>query len=93
MCGIAGKIDFEGRVDEGVIRRMCDVIVHRGPDSQGIHMEDGVGMGVQRLAIIDVAHGDQPIFNETGTVAVVLNGEIYNHLELREELIARGHRF
>ena len=93
MCGIAGKINFDGRVDEEVIRRMCAVIEHRGPDSRGIHLEDGVGLGVQRLAIIDVAHGDQPIFNEMGTVAVVLNGEIYNHVELREELVARGHRF
>lgn len=93
MCGIAGKLDFENGVDEDLLRRMCAVIEHRGPDSRGIHLEEGIGLGVQRLAIIDIAHGDQPIFNETGTVAVVLNGEIYNHVELREELVARGHRF
>jgi asparagine synthase (glutamine-hydrolysing) len=93
MCGIAGTVDLDGPVDEGALRRMCDAMVHRGPDARGIHVEPGVGLGSQRLAIIDVAGGDQPIFNEDGTVAVVLNGEIYNFPELRADLERRGHRF
>jgi asparagine synthase (glutamine-hydrolysing) len=93
VCGIAGKLDFRGQVDEGVVSAMCDAMVHRGPDSRGMHAENGVVLGVQRLAIIDVVHGDQPLFNEERDVAVVLNGEIYNYLQLRQELVARGHRF
>ncbi|MGH8978067.1 MAG: asparagine synthetase B family protein, partial [Acidimicrobiia bacterium] len=93
MCGIAGKIDFARPVDEALIHRMCSVMEHRGPDARGVHVDGGVGLGVQRLAVIDVAGGDQPIFNEDRSVAVVMNGEIYNFPELREELEARGHRF
>jgi asparagine synthase (glutamine-hydrolysing) len=66
---------------------------HRGPDGSGQWAEGGIALGMRRLAIIDVAGGDQPIFNEDGSVAVVFNGEIYNYLELREDLLARGHRF
>jgi asparagine synthase (glutamine-hydrolysing) len=72
---------------------MCAALEHRGPDSRGVHVEQGAGLGVQRLRIIDLATGDQPILNEDGTVVVVLNGEIYNFRELREELRSRGHRF
>jgi asparagine synthase (glutamine-hydrolysing) len=93
MCGIVGKIDFSGGVDLALLHRMCEVIQHRGPDSRGVFVEHGVGLGVQRLAIIDVAGGDQPIFNEDRTVAVVQNGEIYNYQELRERLVRRGHSF
>jgi asparagine synthase (glutamine-hydrolysing) len=93
MCGIAGKIDFAAPVDESLLHRMCATMEHRGPDSRGVFVEDGVGLGIQRLAIIDVAGGNQPIFNEDGTVVVVQNGEIYNFRELREGLIAKGHRF
>ena len=75
------------------MHRMCAALEHRGPDSRGVHLEPGVGLGIQRLRIIDLATGDQPIFNEDGTVAVVLNGEIYNFKELRRELEAEGHRF
>src|SRR6266516_924835 len=92
MCGIAGKIRFDGPVDSGLLHRMCAVMEHRGPDSRGVFSEDGVGLGVQRLAIIDVAGGDQPIFNEDRSVAVVQNGEVYNFEQLREQLIQRGHR-
>ncbi|MBV8998607.1 MAG: asparagine synthase (glutamine-hydrolyzing) [Solirubrobacterales bacterium] len=92
MCGIAGKIDFDGAVDPGLIHRMCAVMEHRGPDSRGVHVEDGVGLGMQRLAIIDVAGGEQPIFNEDGMLVLVMNGEIYNFEALRAELIRRGHR-
>jgi asparagine synthase (glutamine-hydrolysing) len=93
MCGIAGLVDFHAPVDEELLARMCQVMEHRGPDSRGVHVEDDVGLGIQRLAIIDIEGGDQPIFNEQGSVAVVMNGELYNHLELRRELERRGHRF
>jgi asparagine synthase (glutamine-hydrolysing) len=93
MCGIAGKVSSGTTIDEGLLARMCRVIEHRGPDSRGAFVDGGVGLGVQRLRIIDLETGDQPIFNEDRTVVVVLNGEIYNYRELREELAARGHRF
>jgi asparagine synthase (glutamine-hydrolysing) len=93
MCGIAGVLDPRVPVDEELLNRMCRAIEHRGPDSAGTHVEPGVGLGVRRLAIIDIEGGDQPIFNEDGTVAVVMNGEIYNHVELRKRLVAQGHRF
>jgi asparagine synthase (glutamine-hydrolysing) len=72
---------------------MCAAIEHRGPDSRGVHIHDGVGLGIQRLRVIDLVSGDQPIFNEDRSVAVILNGEIYNHVELRRRLEACGHRF
>lgn len=72
---------------------MCAALEHRGPDSRGLHIDAGVGLGIQRLRVIDLATGDQPIFNEDGSVAVVLNGEIYNYRELRAELERSGHRF
>jgi asparagine synthase (glutamine-hydrolysing) len=72
---------------------MCAAIRHRGPDDEGIHLESGVGLGMRRLSIIDLATGRQPIHNEDGTVWVVFNGEIYNYVALRKELARRGHRF
>ena len=93
MCGIAGKVSASEPVDPGLLVRMCEVIEHRGPDSRGTFHDDGVGLGIQRLAIIDLETGDQPIFNETRDVVVVQNGEIYNYRELREQLVARGHKF
>ena len=93
MCGIAGKVTPEGVVDDRLIERMCEAITHRGPDSRGKFVGDGVGLGIQRLAIIDLETGDQPIANEDGSVVVVLNGEIYNYRELRVELERAGHRF
>ena len=104
MCGIAGFIDAD-RLDSGTAapvrleaefartHRMCEVIRHRGPDDEGIHVEPGLGLGMRRLSIIDLAGGRQPIRNETGTIWVVFNGEIYNYRELRAELEARGHVF
>jgi asparagine synthase (glutamine-hydrolysing) len=91
MCGIAGKVSRRGGVDEALLERMCAVIEHRGPDSRGAFCDDGAGLGIQRLAIIDLDTGDQPIANEDGSVVVVHNGEIYNYRELREELRWRGH--
>jgi asparagine synthase (glutamine-hydrolysing) len=93
MCGIAGKLSLRGPVDPALLERMCEVIEHRGPDSRGTFCDDGVGLGIQRLRIIDLETGDQPIANEDASVIVVLNGEIYNYRELRAELEARGHRF
>jgi asparagine synthase (glutamine-hydrolysing) len=93
MCGIAGKIDFEGPVDRETLVRMCQVMEHRGPDSRGIHLSDGAGIGAQRLAIIDIAHGDQPVYNEDRSVVAALNGEIYNFPELRTRLAGLGHDF
>jgi asparagine synthase (glutamine-hydrolysing) len=95
MCGIAGMIhsDPDGRIDHGTVHQMCDAIVHRGPDDEGIFVKKNVGLGMRRLSIIDVAGGHQPVFNEDRTVSVVYNGEIYNFPELRPELEKRGHRF
>jgi asparagine synthase (glutamine-hydrolysing) len=76
-----------------MLARMCAALEHRGPDARGIHVDDGVGLGIQRLRVIDLLSGDQPVFNEDRSVAVVLNGEIYNYRELRSELQARGHSF
>ena len=95
MCGIAGFVGIEIPHDEAArrVRAMCDAIVHRGPDSDGYHVADGVALGMRRLSIIDVSGGQQPISNEDGSVTVVFNGEIYNHRSLRRELEASGHRF
>jgi len=95
MCGIAGFIDFKdaGLLDEGVLARMTSVLVHRGPDSAGYFTEPGVGLGFRRLAIIDPLGGDQPIFNEDGSVVLICNGEIFNYRELRAELMKRNHTF
>ncbi len=95
MCGIAGilGIGVGYRVDPSELRRMCDVIRHRGPDDDGYHVEQPIGLGMRRLSIIDIAGGHQPMSNEAGTLWVVFNGEIYNFRELRTELEAMGHRF
>ena len=95
MCGIAGFAGIELPADETKRRLqvMCDAILHRGPDCDGRFIAKGVAMGMRRLSIIDVAGGDQPISNEDGTVTVVFNGEIYNHHQLRRELVAAGHHF
>lgn len=90
MCGICG-FNFE---DKELIRRMADEIRHRGPNSAGYYTNKGLSLGSRRLSIIDLSKaGNQPIYNEDGTVAVVYNGEIFNFHELREELSKKGHRF
>ncbi len=94
MCGIAGVIGRPGDVvDAADVHRMCQAIIHRGPDDEGIYAQGPVGLGMRRLSIIDLAGGKQPIHNEDGTIWVVFNGEIYNFHELRRELEARGHQF
>jgi len=94
MCGIAGIVRWTGQpVHEQEIRGMCDLMVHRGPDDDGIFVTDGVGLGMRRLSIIGLDTGRQPIPNEDRSVWVVFNGEIYNYAELRHDLEARGHVF
>lgn len=94
MCGICGAFDFKGRpIDKSLIRRMSAVLSHRGPDGSGSYVSGEIGLGHRRLSIIDLDGGAQPISNEDGTLQVVFNGEIYNFVELREELVRFGHRF
>ena len=95
MCGIAGIVhrDQSRPVWAATVHDMCAALQHRGPDDEGIHVAGGVGLGMRRLSIIDLAGGHQPIFNEDGSKVIVFNGEIYNYQELRQALIARGHQF
>ena len=94
MCGICGIITPEGsRPDRAVVQAMAQAMAHRGPDGQGLHLKDRAGLGHRRLAIIDLATGDQPLANEDGSLWIVFNGEIYNFQALRDELAAKGHRF
>jgi asparagine synthase (glutamine-hydrolysing) len=100
MCGIAGFVEssrttapFGPQTSGALVRRMCDVIRHRGPDDEGVWVDEGVALGMRRLSIIDLSTGHQPIHNEDRSVWIVFNGEIYNFRELRRELEAAGHRF
>jgi asparagine synthase (glutamine-hydrolysing) len=95
MCGIVGnvRLDLRESVDETRLKRMRDVLRHRGPDGEGLWVEGPVGLGMRRLAIVDVAGGHQPMTNEDQTVWIVYNGEIYNHAALRPELERRGHSY
>ncbi len=97
MCGFAG---FTGLTDrrEYIIKKMADRIIHRGPDSDGYHIsgetdDNAIALGFRRLSIIDLEDGSQPMYNEDGTVVIVYNGEVYNFMELRDELISKGHVF
>ena len=98
MCGITGWAYLDSRTPprdgaRELLHSMCERMVHRGPDSEGLLVSEGVALGVRRLAIIDLLTGEQPTFNEDRSVVVILNGEIYNYRELRKELEARGHSF
>jgi len=95
MCGIVATMRFDGRsIERSDLERMRDTMYHRGPDGAGCYIDGGVGLGLRRLAIIDLSEaGHQPMSNEDGTIWLVFNGEIYNYGELRNELIGRGHRF
>src|SRR5215469_6579605 len=95
MCGIAGIVssDPRERIERELVHRMCQAIVHRGPDAEGLFAKHNTGLGMRRLSVIDLAGGHQPIFNEDGSIWIVFNGEIYNFPELRPELEKAGHRF
>jgi len=95
MCGIAGILHFDQarEVPKGMIRQMCDTLMHRGPDAFGEYVNGNIALGMRRLSIIDLQTGRQPIANEDESHWIVLNGEIYNYRELRKDLQAKGHRF
>lgn len=95
MCGIAGIAVFANALvpEWARIKAMCDSLIHRGPDFEGLDIRGGVALGMRRLSIIDLEGGRQPVFNEDQSVRTVFNGEIYNFRELRRELKARGHVF
>ena len=95
MCGIAGILEFgrDARADSDALREMCRIMAHRGPDDEGFYFDGHVGIGMRRLSIVDLTTGHQPISNENGSIWIVYNGEIYNHLSLRDQLIARGHAY
>ena len=89
ICGIIGELDNSRKV----LKNKMDKIAHRGPDDEGMYVDKHAAIGHRRLSIIDLSHGAQPMYNETGDIAIVFNGEIYNHLEIRKELIKKGHQF
>ena len=95
MCGIVGTLHFSSptKPDESLLRFMMAKIAHRGPDGQGVFLEEGIALGHVRLSIIDLSGGAQPIHNEDQSVWVVFNGEIFNFVELRDELVKKGHQF
>src|SRR3712207_5227631 len=95
MCGICGEFRFSAStpVEQGDLQHMADLIRHRGPDDEGFYDRCGVGLGMRRLSIIDLAGGHQPVFNEDYSCCIVYNGELYNFLDLRPELEGRGHAF
>ncbi|MDD5541734.1 MAG: asparagine synthase (glutamine-hydrolyzing) [Acidobacteriia bacterium] len=96
MCGICGKLNFDPqrRIDEDLLIRMRDTLYHRGPDDGGIYIDGSMGLGVRRLAIIDLSsHGHQPLSNEDETLWIAFNGEIYNFQEIRKDLLQQGHQF
>src|SRR5918912_863410 len=93
MCGIGAILDPAGAWPSDAGRRMVEALRHRGPDGEGVERYGSLTLAHTRLAIIDVAGGDQPLGSEDGAVAAVVNGEIYNHGDLRDDLERRGHRF
>ena len=94
MCGIAGILDLHdaGRVDRSLVLEMLRTLVHRGPDDTGLYASPSLACGTARLSIVDIAGGHQPLFSEDDSIVLVYNGEIFNHQELRERLVASGHR-
>ena len=92
MCGFVGYINKEANKKEN-IKKMADLIAHRGPDSEGYYTDETIAMGFRRLSIIDLNNGSQPIYNEDKTKVIIFNGEIYNYQELRKELIEKGYKF
>ena len=94
MCGIAGVLNFgNAAADPDLLRRMVQIVRHRGPDDCGVHVDRNIGLAHARLSIIDLACGHQPMPNEDRSLWITFNGEIFNYLELREDLLRKGHRF
>ena len=95
MCGLVGIFDTQGRreVSRELLSRMNETLHHRGPDECGLHLEPGLGLGHRRLSIIDLSTGQQPLYNEDGSVVVIYNGEIYNYQSLMAELVGLGYAF
>jgi len=95
MCGICGTIDLNltKTIDKKLLKSMCYTLNHRGPDDEGFYLNGPIGMAMKRLSIIDVVGGKQPISNEDRSIWIVFNGEIYNFVEIRNDLIKKGHRF
>ena len=95
MCGLVGLIDTcgERKPEQALLERMTGTLKHRGPDSAGYFVGNNVALGFRRLSIIDLEGGDQPLFNEDGSIALLCNGEIFNYPELKKVLVQKGHRF
>ena len=94
MCGIVGVWDFKNRIDKDILKRMRDLLKHRGPDDKGIYIDNHIGVAHRRLSIIDLTKaGHQPMSNENNSIWITYNGEIYNFKELRKYLKKKGHRF
>lgn len=94
MCGFAGFTGKQSKEEKKkIIKEMADMIIHRGPDSEGYYINDNVALGFRRLSIIDLDNGSQPIYNEDKSMVIVFNGEIYNYQEIKEELLKKGHKF
>ncbi len=92
ICGIYNYAEFSPPADPALIKAMMDAMLSRGPDDEGTHIQGGLGLGFRRLSIVDLAGGHQPLSDETGSLWLVLNGEIYNYPRLKKELLARGHK-
>src|ERR1035437_1998432 len=90
MCGIAGVVNLDTKEKDNIIREMVSQIIHRGPDEDGFFVDENVALGMRRLSIIDLSTGKQPITSADGKLLIILNGEIYNYKELREELVSCG---
>ena len=95
MCGIAGFFHFDSDriADQNSLKKMTDIISHRGPDGEGFYVERNIALGHRRLSIIDISGGDQPMKSQNGNLILTFNGEIYNYIELKNELIGLGHKF
>lgn len=95
MCGICGQFNFtkDHKIDQGTLKGMVAIMRHRGPDEFGFYQDDDIGLGHARLSIIDLSGGKQPIHNEDKSIWITYNGEVFNYLELRDELVKKGHKF
>ena len=93
MCGICGIVNFNRNdtINPEILVEMRDVMIHRGPDDEGLYINQNVGFGFRRLSIVDISSGHQPMCNEDGDIWIVFNGEIYNHSIIRKELLSKGH--